>query len=154
MADFVELMEEMNRYYGATQFEPVEVRTAQVREALFGSRPSAAALVARGDHRLLGLACYSLLWPAVGTTSSLFLKELYVAEAARGQGVGRALMARLFVVAVECGCSRIEWMTERINTGAQAFYARLGHEPIDEKIVYRVETALASRDGAEYGSEG
>jgi hypothetical protein len=35
-----------------------------------------------GDD-LAGFAAYSFLWPAVGLTRSLFLKELYVAEAAR-----------------------------------------------------------------------
>jgi GNAT superfamily N-acetyltransferase len=144
LPEFVELMEEMDRFYGVSQFEPVETRTAHVRTALFGDRPSAEALVARNDDRLVGLASYSLLWPAAGLTTSLFLKELYVAEATRAHGVGRALMERLFAVAAERGCSRVEWMTEKINLEAQAFYAQLGHKPNDQKLFYRVEDGLVS----------
>jgi hypothetical protein len=58
LPDFVELMEEMDRFYGVSQFEPVETRTVQVRAALFGSRPYAEALVARDGDRLVGLASY------------------------------------------------------------------------------------------------
>ena len=67
-----------------------------------------------------------------------------MAEAARGRGVGRAMMARLFTIATELGCSRVEWMTERVNAEAQAFYAQLGHKPNDQKVFYRVEDGLAS----------
>ena len=75
LPDFLELTEEMDRFYGVGEFEPVEARTAQVRAALFGSRPYAEALVARDGDRLLGLASYSHLWPVVGLTSSLFLRS-------------------------------------------------------------------------------
>lgn len=143
LPDFVELMEEMDRFYGVNQFDAVDTRIGQVRTALFGVRPDAETLVARDGDRLVGLASYSLLWPAAGLTSSQFLKELYVAEAARGRGVGRSMMARLFTIAAELGCSRVEWMTERTNGPAQAFYAKLGHKPNEQKVFYRVEDGLA-----------
>ncbi|MCO8307299.1 GNAT family N-acetyltransferase [Streptomyces sp. RKCA-744] len=36
------------------------------------------------------------------------------------------------------GCSRVEWMTDRDNPGARAFYKPLGFAEFDGKIVYRV----------------
>ncbi|WP_433345436.1 GNAT family N-acetyltransferase [Micromonospora sp. CA-111912] len=75
---------------------------------------------------LAGLGTYSFLWPAVGPTRSLYPKELYVAQTARGRGVG-LLMDGLIDVAVANSCSRIEWTTDRDNTLAQRFYAP--HQP-------------------------
>lgn len=135
----IDLMEEMDRFYGVTQFEPAEVRASHVKVMIFRDPPAAHVLLARDGDRVVGLASYSFLWPAVGLTQSLFLKELYVAQVHRRQGVGRLLMQHLFDLAAETGCSRVEWMTEQSNTEAQAFYTRLGHDPNTEKVFYRVQ---------------
>ncbi|WP_215455014.1 cyclophane-containing RiPP N-acetyltransferase HaaN [Streptomyces sp. ATCC 21386] len=136
------LIEEIERFYGATEIQPFEERRSQVRQALFGSPPLASALLVedgRGD--IVGMAAYSFLWPAAGSSHSLFLKELYVRDSLRRQGVGKALMRRLRDIAQERpGCSRLEWMTDRENEGARSFYRELGFTEFDGKIVYRLET--------------
>jgi GNAT superfamily N-acetyltransferase len=138
---FVALLEEMDRFYGVVEFEPAEARTAQVKALLLHDSPAAHVLLARADDDVIGLASYSYLWPASGLTRSLFLKELYVARACRGRGVGGSLMRRLFDLAVESGCSRVDWMTDRANLDAQAFYARLGHTPNTGKVFYRAQAS-------------
>jgi GNAT superfamily N-acetyltransferase len=65
-----------------------------------GDSPPAHSLLAWDNGELVGFASYSFLWPAVGLTRSLYLKELYVAEAARRKGVGKLLMRRLYLIAV------------------------------------------------------
>jgi GNAT superfamily N-acetyltransferase len=133
------LAEEMDRFYGATEVEPMEVRRKQIKEALFDDPPSAYALLARSDDRLTGFASYSFLWPALGLTRSLYLKELYVIKAARGQGIGKLLMSHLYEIAIKHNCSRVEWTTDRDNLDAQRFYARLGIAVQDSKLFYRVD---------------
>ncbi|MFC4034475.1 GNAT family N-acetyltransferase [Streptomyces polygonati] len=91
----------------------------------------------RDGDQILGLASYSLLWPAAGAETSLSLKELYVREHARRSGVARALMAELRKAASDAGCSRIEWTADTDNPAALAFYEALGAEPQDGKIFYR-----------------
>ncbi|WP_433345464.1 GNAT family N-acetyltransferase [Micromonospora sp. CA-111912] len=98
----------------------------------------ARAVLAWDAQALVGLGTYSFLWPAVGPTRSLYLKELYVAQTARGRGVG-LLMDGLIDVAVANSCSRIEWTTDRDNTLAQRFYAKIDVAPNDYKIFYRLE---------------
>ena len=133
------LIEEIERFYGATSVQPFEEREAQVRSALFGTPPIAWLVLAVVDGEVAGLAAYSFLWPAAGSTHSLFLKELYVRPDRRRLGVGARLMAHLRdVAAARPGCSRVEWTTDRDNPGAQAFYRRLGFEADDAKINYRV----------------
>lgn len=133
------LAEEMDRFYGASEVEPLGLRLRQINEAIFSEQPSASALLAWDGYRLVGLAAYSLLWPAIGLTPSLFLKELYVIKAARRAGIGRVLMRALFEVAVEHDCSRVEWQTDATNEGALRFYAELGVPVHEGKVFYRVE---------------
>ncbi|MFE2127248.1 cyclophane-containing RiPP N-acetyltransferase HaaN [Streptomyces amritsarensis] len=137
-----DLIEEIERFYGSTEIQPLEERRSQVEEALFGSPPLASALLVEDEAGdLVGLAAYSFLWPAAGSSHSLFLKELYVRGTLRRQGVGARLMDELRALAsARPGCSRVEWMTDRNNPGARAFYKSLGFTEFDGKIVYRVDT--------------
>lgn len=138
LSALVELLAEMDRYYGVTELETLESRVHQTRDALFGDVPAGAALLAWHDNRLVGLAAYSFLWPAVGMTRSLYLKELYVAEDARRLGVGSLLMSRLNDIARKHRCSRVEWTTESTNEDAQRFYSRIGATMNKDKVFYRL----------------
>src|SRR5262245_26913582 len=130
----------MDRFYGASDIAPAAEYERQLRALLMREQPVAHVLVAFAGAVLVGFASYSFLWPAAGLTSSVFLKELYVLQAVRGQGVGKALMEQLFQVAADTGCSRVEWMTEQTNIEAQAFYERLGVQANTEKVFYRAES--------------
>lgn len=130
------ILAEVESYYGGKQVAPP---LDQIKSALFGDRPAATVLLARDDDQVLGLASFSLLWPAAGAESSLYVKELYVRGFARRRGVGRALMAALRQEAATVGCSRIEWTADRDNPEAVAFYAGMGFEAHTGKIFYRWE---------------
>ncbi|MDX6247230.1 MAG: hypothetical protein QOF10_590 [Kribbellaceae bacterium] len=134
-----QLAAEMDRFYGATEVEPLDIRRQQIQEALFGDLPAAHALLATDEDAAIGFAAYSFLWPAVGLTRSLYLKELYVTQARHRGGVGRQMMESLFEVARKHDCSRVEWTTDQDNPGAQAFYETFGVEPKDSKLFYRLE---------------
>lgn len=121
------LCQEMNRFYGEQTDATLEQVAADIRAALFGDPPWSRALIAVDfEGTIVGFAAMSWLWPAAWPTRSMYLKELYVAEAARKTGVGTALMAALTDLAAAEGCTRVEWTTDRDNTAARAFYARLG----------------------------
>lgn len=131
-----EILGEIEAYYGG-QNTPGDVD--QIRAALFGDRPVATVLLARDGDQVLGMASYSFLWPAAGADTSLYLKELFVREAARRRGVAGALMSALRDAAAEAGCSRVEWTADTDNPPAIAFYEALGASKNDGKIFYRVE---------------
>ena len=76
----VELLAEMNRFYGSASEEPLTARRRQIDKAVFSGTPAAHVLLAWGGASLAGFAAYSFLWPAVGLTRSLYLEELYVAD--------------------------------------------------------------------------
>ncbi|MEV0149965.1 MULTISPECIES: GNAT family N-acetyltransferase [unclassified Nonomuraea] len=139
------LLEEMDRFYGAAEFDPLDVRTRQIQQALFSDLPAGYALLAWDDDELVGMAAYAFLWPAEGLTRSLYLKELYVRESAQRRGVGVALMEALFELATKYECSRVEWTTDAGNAGAQAFYEALDQVQLPTKVFYRADAAAIDR---------
>jgi GNAT superfamily N-acetyltransferase len=133
------LMEEIDLFYGVTDVEPPGQREPTIVSNLFEEPKAACVLLAWENEQLVGMAAYSFLWPAVGVTRSLYLKELYVAKAYRRKGTGALLMQRLCQVAVEQDCSRIEWTADEGNMLAEAFYRQLDVPQNRGKIVYRLE---------------
>jgi GNAT superfamily N-acetyltransferase len=131
------LMDELEQFYGGTPSEPLEDQAAQIKDALFGDSPAGRVLIAWKGEKPAGFASYSFLWPAAGFTRSLYLKELYVAQAYRRTGVGRLLMDELHAIARRERCSRVEWTTDAPNDGARRFYASLGYAENASKVSYR-----------------
>ncbi|MCA1217038.1 GNAT family N-acetyltransferase [Streptomyces sp. 8L] len=128
------LVGEIEEYYGG---DPAPGDPQRIRTALFAGGPVPTVLLAREHDTVIGLASYSLVWPAVGADTSLYLKELYVRAEYRRRGVGSALFAELRAIAGKHGYSRIEWTADTSNPAATAFYEALGATPRD-KIFFRV----------------
>jgi len=84
------------------------------------------ALLAERDGTVLGLATLTPVLYGGAYQWLLFLKDLYVAEPARGLGIGRALLVAMARIAVEQNYCRIDWTTDASNQGAQRLYDRLG----------------------------
>jgi GNAT superfamily N-acetyltransferase len=135
----VNLLEELDRFYGVTELDSLEQRKARIEGLLFGDIPAAYVLLARDSGDVVGLASYSFLWPAAGITHSLFLKELYVRQSHWRRGIGKALMQRVCEMAMKNGCSRVEWTTESTNTVALHFYEALGTPLQPDKLFYRLD---------------
>lgn len=131
------LMDELEQFYGGIAPSPMDDQAQQVRAALFGNHPSAFALIAWDGGKAVAFASYSYLWPAEGFSKSLYLKELFVAQAYRRAGVGRLLMDELHEIARRERCSRVEWTTDAPNEDARKFYESLGHAENASKIFYR-----------------
>jgi RimJ/RimL family protein N-acetyltransferase len=133
------LMDDIDRFYGAPNVESSGKRVSQIAAVLFQEPKAAYALLAWENDNLVGMAAYSFLWPAAGVTRSLYLKEIYVAEAVRGKGIGTLLIQRLCQIAVEHACSRVEWTTDEANVLSKGFYERLGVSKNQDKAFYRLE---------------
>lgn len=73
-----------------------------------------------------GLAQLYPSWSSVAARPIWILNDLFVAPAARGKGVGHALLDRCRRLAVETGAARLSLETLRGNTGAQRLYESLG----------------------------
>ena len=81
-----------------------------------------------------GLVGFTQLYPffsSVRMRRVWVLNDLYVSEAARRRGVGRALMGAAHAFAASTGAASVELATERGNVTAQALYDDLGYERDD-----------------------
>lgn len=130
-ADLAFLLEDHEQHYGAAVREGAGAAGADF--LVKGGTPS---LVAEDDGgRLVGFAILNAFFPAPRLTHGLFLKELYVAQAARSARVGERLIEGIRVLARQRGDSRVIWTTGVANTGSQRFYDRLGIRR-EDKVYY------------------
>jgi GNAT superfamily N-acetyltransferase len=83
-------------------------------------------LGARRDGRLIGYACLYWYFSSLEAVESVLMNDLYVAEEARGEGVGRALIKATAEVARERGAPFVEWSTAPDNHTAQRLYDSTG----------------------------
>jgi GNAT superfamily N-acetyltransferase len=111
---------------------------AEIRAGLVGRPAGAELLVAQQDDVLVGFAAFAAIYPGPGLRAGFFLKELYVAEAARGLGAGRRLMAELARLALERGFGRVDWTAARDDAHLLGFYESLGASPQPEKVFFRL----------------
>ena len=109
-----------------------------LREALFGPRPAAEALLAEVDGEAAGFALFFHNFSTFLGRRGLYLEDLFVRPRFRGQGLGKALMVRLARIALERGCGRFEWWVLDWNAPSIAFYRSLGAVGMDEWTVQRV----------------
>jgi GNAT superfamily N-acetyltransferase len=85
-------------------------------------------LGARSEGRLVGYACLYWHFSSLEATECVLMNDLFVAESARGQGVGRALIEASAEVARERGAPFVEWSTAPDNKTAQRLYDSTGAE--------------------------
>ncbi|HUJ56940.1 MAG TPA: GNAT family N-acetyltransferase [Kofleriaceae bacterium] len=128
--------------------DQVTADEAQLAATLFGARPAAEVLLAELDEPV-GFALFFQSYSTFLARPGLYLEDLFVRPAARGRGVGGALMAACARICVERGYGRFEWAVLDWNAPALGFYAALGAVPLTDWSVHRLVgaplAALAAR---------
>lgn len=116
----------------------VEAGEGDIAHALFGPNPRVFCDVAEADGRLVGFALWFYTFSTFKGRHGIYLEDLYVSPAARGQGAGTALLAALARRCVDEGLARLEWAVLDWNAPAIAFYDRVGSVALDDWIVRRL----------------
>ncbi|CAD5300312.1 L-amino acid N-acyltransferase YncA [Bosea sp. 62] len=111
---------------------------AEIRAGLANRPAGTELLVSEHDGAIVGFAAFSAIYPGPGLRPGCFLKEIYVAEAARGLGAGKALLAELARLALERGLGRIDWTAARDDERLLRFYESLGAKQHPEKVFFRL----------------
>ena len=114
----------------------------------FGPDRQFEAILAFVDDEPAGLALFHSSFSTWLGRPGMYLEDLYVAEAARGLGVGRRLMARLAAIAVERGWGRIDFQVLDWNP-ARNFYHRLGMQHLGGWLRYGADDEALRRLAAE-----
>jgi GNAT superfamily N-acetyltransferase len=118
-----------------------EVRFDEAKLAghLFGSRPMAEVVIGEVGGEPQGFALFFHNFSTFEGRPGLYLEDLFVRPAARGSGLGRALLAHLAALAVERGCARLEWSVLDWNAPAIGFYEKLGARAMSDWTIMRVD---------------
>jgi GNAT superfamily N-acetyltransferase len=115
-----------NAFYGrsgTTALSP-EI-TAKTWERFFDAHEPVHGLVAETDGQLLGLAHYLFHRSTTTIEPACYLQDLFTVKAARGKGVGRALINGVYRQAQLAGSLRVYWQTHETNQTAMKLYDNL-----------------------------
>ena len=110
-------------------------------EQLFGDQPLVHARLAEWEGEAVGFALYFFNFSTFLARPGLYLEDLFVKPAQRGQGIGKALLLSLAAEARRRGCGRMEWSVLDWNQPAIDFYRSLGARPMAEWSVFRLDQA-------------
>ena len=125
-----------NAFYGRsgpTALAPDITRTTWDR--FFDAYEPVHALVAESGGALLGLTHYLYHRSTTAIAPSCYLQDLFTTEAARGKGVGRALIQGVYDRAQAAGCPRVYWQTHETNQTAMQLYDKVAER--SGFVVYR-----------------
>jgi len=123
--------------------EPDAVKATEdtLMRSLFGDEAHVFAHVAELDGEVVGTAVWFLNYSTWTGRPGIYLEDLFVSEAARGTGAGKALFKALAEEAMERGCARIDWAVLDWNTSAMDFYRAIGGRPQSGWQPWRIDGA-------------
>jgi GNAT superfamily N-acetyltransferase len=125
-----------NAFYGrsgATALSPEITRMTWAR--FFDAYEPVHGLVAESDGQLLGLTHYLFHRSTTAIEPVCYLQDLFTRDAARGRGIGRALINRVYEQAQLAGSSRVYWQTHQTNLTAMQLYDKVAER--SGFVVYR-----------------
>lgn len=135
-ARWLPLWQGYNRFYGRHGASALpDAITAATWARFFDPAEPVHALVAEAGGRLLGLAHYLYHRSTTLLAPICYLQDLYTDEAARGRGVGRALIEAVYAQARQAGSTRVYWQTQQGNASARRLYDQVAEHA--GFIVYR-----------------
>ena len=125
----------------------VEATEADLEAALFDANPRLFCDIAEWNGEVAGFAAWFVNFSTFAGRHGIYLEDLFVRPALRGNGIGKALLVHLAQQCVANGWSRLQWAVLDWNTPSIEFYKSLGAELMDEWTMCRVTgpalTALA-----------
>jgi GNAT superfamily N-acetyltransferase len=128
-ADFERLLPLIAAYQRFYEVEEIdEERNRHFFRRFLAPSEDGMLLAAREGGEILGYACLYWHFSSTQAVETVLMNDLFVVEAARGKGVGRALIEASAAVARTRGAARLQWSTAPDNVTAQRLYDSTGAE--------------------------
>lgn len=118
---------------------------AMIHESLFGVKPACEALVGEVDGVAQGIAVFFHNYSTWTGRRGVYLEDLFVRPAARGAGLGKALLREVARITVARGCPRMDWLVIDWNEPAIGFYKALGARALSDWTIFRLEGEALAR---------
>ena len=134
---WLSLWDAYNAFYGRSGLTalPEEI-TLATWERFFDPNEPVHAFVAEYEGNLLGITHYIFHRSTTAIAPTCYLQDLFTAEAARGKGIGRALINAVYVQAKAAGSQRVYWLTHETNLQAMKLYDKVAEK--SGFVVYRM----------------
>jgi len=124
LPDLLPLMRAYSEFYGVP---PDEERLLGVARMLIGQQHEGVQFIARDEGgEALGFATVYMTWETLDAGRLAVMNDLFVAPAARGRGVGAALIEECRRFAGERRAGKLAWQTAPDNETAQRLYENVG----------------------------
>lgn len=125
-AAWLPLWDGYNAFYGRCKETALPVEITQCTwQRFFDPAEPVFALVAETEGKLLGLAHYLFHRSTTRIEPTCYLQDLFTLEAARGKGVGRALIRGVDQAAQAAGIRRVYWQTHETNAAGRLLYDKV-----------------------------
>ena len=105
----------------------------------YGAARKVHADLAFVEGKPAGVCLWYRIYSSFRAAPGIFLEDLFVREAYRGAGVGKAFFAHLSRIAVGEGACRVEWTVLDWNETAIRFYRGMGAAPTAGWSSYRLQ---------------
>jgi GNAT superfamily N-acetyltransferase len=116
----------------------VDATPEAIAAALFSAQPRLFCDIAEWNGAPAGFSVWFLNFSTFRGRHGIYVEDLFVRPAFRGQGIGKALMARLAKRCVDEGWARFEWAVLDWNAPSIAFYKSIGAQVMDEWRICRL----------------
>jgi GNAT superfamily N-acetyltransferase len=103
-----------------------------IADALFCAHPILFCDLAEWNGEIAGFAVWFNNFSTFSGRAGIYLEDLFVRPALRGNGIGKALLAHLAKQCVTNGWSRLQWSVLDWNTPSIEFYKSLGAVMVEE----------------------
>jgi GNAT superfamily N-acetyltransferase len=135
-ADWKVLWDGYNAFYGREGPTALPLETTLLTwSRFFDAYEPVHGLVAESSGRLVGLVHYLFHRSTIQIAPTCYLQDLFTTEAARGQGVGRALIEAVYERARTARAPRVYWQTHETNAQAMRLYDQVAER--SGFLVYR-----------------
>ena len=125
-AGWLPLWDGYNEFYGRHGETALSSAITELTwKRFFDSNEPVFALVAEQGGALVGLTHYLFHRSTTKAELVCYLQDLFTAPAARGRGIGRALIEGVYAKAMEAGSKRVYWQTQTSNAAGRALYDKV-----------------------------
>ena len=126
LAAWQPLWDGYNAFYGRAGATALPSHITQATwQRFFDPAEPMFGLVAERAGQLVGLTHYLMHRSTTRLEMTCYLQDLFIADAQRGQGVGRALIEGVCSAARAAGVHRVYWQTHQSNAAGRLLYDKV-----------------------------
>lgn len=148
----VEFMKKLGEYQRMlektviTEEKAVSLLEDGAGEAIFAELYNDKIPSSEGHNDTVGFMYFYMNSTAFTGEKGIYIDAFYINEEVRGKGIGKQMMQYMSRLALDRGCSRLEWVCLDWNLPSIGFYKKLGSSQMNMFTTYRMDKAAILRN--------